>query len=37
MTRDANCITDDMTRWALEAQATITFWDGWVSEDAIGN
>ena len=37
MTRGANCITDDMARWALEAQATITLWDGQVPADAPGN
>ena len=37
MTRDANCIADDMARWALEARATITFWDRQVPEDAPGN
>ena len=37
MTRDANCVTDDMARRALEARATITFWDGQVPEDAPGN
>ena len=25
VTRDANCVADDMARWALEARATITF------------
>ena len=35
MTRDANCIPDDMARRALEARATITFWDGQVPEDAL--
>ena len=28
---------DNMARWALEARATITFWDGQVPEDAPGN
>ena len=37
VTRDTNCITDDMARQALEARATITFWDGQVLEDAPGN
>ena len=37
ITRDANCIADNMARQALEAQATITFWDGQVPEDAPGN
>ena len=37
VTRDANCIADDMARWALEARATITLWDGQVPEDAPGN
>ena len=37
MTRDANCIVDDMARWALEAQAIITFWDGQVPKDVPGN
>ena len=37
VTRDANCIPEDMTRRALEARATITFWDKQVPEDAPGN
>ena len=37
VTRDANCIPDDMAKWALEARATIIFWDGQVSEDALRN
>ena len=37
MTRDANYIADNMARWALEARATITFWEGQVSKDAPGN
>ena len=37
MTRDIYCIADDMAKQALEAQATITFWDGQVPEDAPGN
>ena len=37
MTRDANCIVDNMARRALEARATITFWDGQVPEDTLGN
>ena len=37
VTRDANCIPDDMARWALEAQVTIIFWDGQVPKDAPGN
>ena len=37
MTRDANCVADDMARRALEARATITFWDGQMPEDAPGN
>ena len=37
MTRDANCIADNMARRALEAQATITFWDGQVPKDALRN
>ena len=37
MTRDAKCIVDNMARWALEARATITFWDGQVPKDAPGN
>ena len=37
MTRDANCIANGMARWALETQATITFWDGQVPEDAPAN
>ena len=37
ITRDANCVTNDMARWALEARATITFWDGQVPKDAPGN
>ena len=37
MTRDANCIADDMARRALEPRATITFWDRHVPEDATGN
>ena len=37
MTRDINCIADNMARWALEAQATITFWDGQLPDYAPGN
>ena len=37
MTRDAICVADNMARWALEARATITFWDGKVPKDAPGN
>ena len=37
VTRDSNCIVDDMARRALETQATITFWDRQVHEDALGN
>ena len=37
VTRDANCIPDNMARRALEARATITFWDGQVPKDAPGN
>ena len=37
VTRDTNCISDDMARWTLEAQATITYWDGQVPEDAPEN
>ena len=37
VTRDANCIPVDMARLALVAQATITFWDGQVPENAPGN
>ena len=37
VTRDANCIPDDMARWALEARETIIFWDGEVPDDAPGN
>ena len=37
ITGDANCVMDDMTRWALEARATITFWDSQVPEDVSGN
>ena len=37
MIRDANCVVDNMARWALEARATITFWDGQVPEDAPEN
>ena len=37
VTRDTNCITDDIARRALEARATITFWDGQVPKDAPGN
>ena len=37
ITRDANCVTDDMARRALEAQATITLWDRQVPKDAPGN
>ena len=28
MTRDKNCIADNMDRWVLELQTIITFWDG---------
>ena len=37
VTRDANCILDDMARRALEARETIIFWDGEVPDDAPGN
>ena len=37
MTRESNCITDNIARRALEARATIIFWDGQVLEDAPGN
>ena len=37
VTRDANCIVDDMARRALELRATITLWDGQVPKDAPGN
>ena len=37
VTRDANCILDDMARRALEAHETIIFWDGEVPNDAPGN
>ena len=37
MTRGTNCIVDDMARRALEARATIIFWDRQVPEDAPGN
>ena len=37
VTRDANCIPDDMARRALEARATITFWARQVPEDASSN
>ena len=37
ITRDANYVADDMARRALEAPATITFWDGQVPEDAPRN
>ena len=36
-TRDANCIGDNMARRALKEQASITFWDGQVPEDAPGS
>ena len=35
--RDANCIANNIARRALEAWATITFWDGQVPEDAPRN
>ena len=35
--RNANCVVDDMARWALEAQATITFWDRQVPKDVPRN
>ena len=35
--RDTSCIADDMARLALEAGATITFWEGHLPEDAPGN
>ena len=37
ITRDANCIPDNMARWALEARETIIFWDGEVPDDAPRN
>ena len=37
VTRDANHVMDDMARWALETQATITFWDREVPEGAPRN
>ena len=37
VTRDANCVLDDMARRALEVRAIITFWDGQVPEDAPDN
>ena len=37
ITRGANCIVDNMARQALEAQATITYWDKQMPEDAPGN
>ena len=37
VTRDANCIPDNMARRALEAWATIILWDGQVLKDAPGN
>ena len=37
VTKDANCITDDMARLALEVQAAVTFWDGQVLKDAPRN
>ena len=37
LTRDTNCIMDDIARQTLEAQATITFWDEHVPEDAPEN
>ena len=37
VTRDTKCVIDDMARQTLEAQATITFWDGQVPKDALGN
>ena len=33
VTQDTNYIVEDMARWALEAQATIIFWDGHVPGD----
>ena len=37
VTRDANCIIDNMSRQILEVWATITLWDGQVPEDAPRN
>ena len=34
VTRDVNCVADDMARGALEARATIVFWDSQVPKDA---
>ena len=28
MNRDANCVMDNITRWALKTRATVTFCDG---------
>ena len=36
VTRDANCIADDMARRGLEARATITLCDGQVPKNAPG-
>ena len=37
ITRDANCVGNNMARQALEARATITFWDWQVPKEAPGN
>ena len=37
VTREANCVADDMARRALEAKADITFWSGDIPEGAPAN
>ena len=37
ITKDTNCVMDDIAKWALEAKATITLWEGQVPKDVPGN
>ena len=37
VTRDTNCIVDNVARRALDKRATITFWHGKACKDALGN
>ena len=36
-TRDANCITDDMARRALDGWVIVTYWNKHIPEDMPGN
>ena len=37
ISRDSNCVTDNMARWVLYAKASVTYWDGQMPKDAPGN